>query len=229
MKTITSDLIADAIADLCGKANFDQTDDIRDALKAGVECETRALAKNTLLRILENADIARERRMPMCQDTGLVVVFAEVGQDVHITVGDTLRNAIDAGVRRGYSEGYLRASVVDDPLLRRNTKDNTPAVVHTEIVPGDKLLLRLLAKGGGCENMSRFTMLTPADGRQGIIDFVNSKPLFLAGPRMRARRSWSGWGWAARSSTPRSSPRSRSCARWASEAHCRTSPSLKTR
>ena len=180
MKEIKSSEISAVIAELCQRANFDLTDDMREALAAGAAREEKALAKNTLLRILSNADAAAERRVPMCQDTGLVVVFAEVGQEVHLT-GGTLREAIDEGVRVGYREGYLRASVVDDPLLRKNTKDNTPAVLHTEIVPGDQLHLRLLAKGGGCENMSRFKMLTPADGRAGIIDFVVETAV-MAGP-----------------------------------------------
>lgn len=180
LKTITSEQISQTVAGLCKTANFELTGDVREALAAGAARETRALARNTLLRILENADVARDKQVPMCQDTGLVVVFVEVGQDVHIT-GGTLREAIDEGVRRGYSEGYLRASMVGDPLLRLNTKDNTPAVVHTDLVPGDRLRLRLLAKGGGCENMSRFTMLTPAQGRQGIIDFVVETAI-LAGP-----------------------------------------------
>jgi fumarate hydratase subunit alpha len=180
MKTITTAHISLAVADLCQSANFDLSDDMREAIAAGAERETRTLAKNTLLRILQNADVAHERRMPMCQDTGLVVVYADVGQDVHI-IGGTLREAIDEGVRAGYREGYLRASIVDDPILRRNTKDNTPAVIHTELVEGDVLRLRLLAKGGGCENMSRFVMLTPADGTQGVIDFVVETAV-LAGP-----------------------------------------------
>ena len=180
MKTIHFDQIRDAIAELCQRANFELTGDMRVALQAGAERETKPLAKNTLLRILQNADVAQQNRLPMCQDTGLIVVFAEVGQRVLIT-GGTLRAAINEGVRQGYREGYLRASVVNDPLLRQNTKDNTPAVLHTELVEGDSLRLQLLAKGGGCENMSRFKMLTPADGRDGIIEFVVETAV-LAGP-----------------------------------------------
>ncbi len=180
MRTIHVDRIRDAIAVLCQRANFELTADMRAALQAGAERETAPLAKNTLLRILENADIARERSLPMCQDTGLVVVFADVGQEVQL-VGGTLREAINAGVRKGYQEGYLRKSVTGDPIQRGNTGDNTPAVVHTELVAGDSLRLQLLAKGGGCENMSRFKMLTPAEGREGIVRFV-VETAKLAGP-----------------------------------------------
>ncbi len=171
MKEVTAQSISDAIATLCQRANFELTDDMREALAAAAEIETKPLARNTLLRILQNADVAREKSLPMCQDTGLIVVFAEVGQDVHIT-GATLSDAINEGVRQGWKEGFLRASVTGDPIQRGNTGDNTPAIVHTRLVEGDMLTLKLLAKGGGCENMSRFRMLTPADGREGIIDFV---------------------------------------------------------
>ena len=180
MKTIHANKIRDAIAEMCKRANFEMTGDMRAALQAGAEQETTRLAKNTLLRILQNADIAKERALPMCQDTGVIVVFADVGQEVQIE-GGTLREAINAGVRKGYQEGYLRKSVTGDPIQRGNTGDNTPAVVHTELVTGDKLHLQLLAKGGGAENMSRFKMLTPAEGREGIIQFV-VETAKLAGP-----------------------------------------------
>ncbi len=171
MKTVTVDQIRDSVAALCQRANFELSHDMRRALQAGAERETTPLARNTLLRILTNADVAQAQRLPMCQDTGLVVVFAEAGQEVQI-VGGSLRDAINEGVRKATREGFLRASVTADPLKRHNTGDNTPAVVHTDLVAGDKLRLRLLAKGGGCENMSRFKMLTPAEGREGIMDFV---------------------------------------------------------
>ena len=174
------DEIRDAVAAMCKRANFDLSEDMRAALEAAAKLETRAIAKNTLQRIQQNADIARQRQLPMCQDTGLVVMFADVGQDMQI-LGGTLRDAIDEGVRKGYREGYLRASVTGDPIQRDNTGDNTPTILHTELVAGDRLRLRLLAKGGGCENMSRFKMLTPADGREGIVDFVVSTAT-LAGP-----------------------------------------------
>jgi len=180
MKTVQFNQIRDAVAAMCQRANFELTADMRAALQAGAERETSPLAKNTLLRILQNADVAKERSLPMCQDTGLVVVFAEVGQEVRID-GGTLRDAINEGIRKGYQEGYLRKSVAPDPILRGNTGDNTPAVLHTDLVAGDQLRLQLLAKGGGCENMSRFKMLTPADGREGIVKFV-VETAKLAGP-----------------------------------------------
>ena len=180
MKSIQFDQIRDAVAAMCQQANFELSADMRAALQAGAERETSPLAKNTLLRILKNADVAQARSLPMCQDTGLVVVFAEVGQEVRIE-GGTLREAINAGVRKGYKEGYLRASMAPDPITRGNSGDNTPAVVHTELVAGERLRLQLLAKGGGCENMSRFKMLTPADGREGVVKFV-VETAKLAGP-----------------------------------------------
>lgn len=180
MRTIHTDQVRDAIAEMCKRANFELNEDMRAALRAGAARETTTLAKSTLFRILQNADIAKERQLPMCQDTGLVVVFADVGQEVQI-VGGSLRDAVNEGIRKGYKEGYLRASVTGDPIQRKNTGDNTPAVIHTELVAGDKLRLQLLAKGGGCENMSRFKMLTPADGREGIVHFV-VETAKLAGP-----------------------------------------------
>lgn len=180
MKTIHTNQIRDAVAEMCQRANFELSGDMRAALQAGAERETSPLAKNTLLRILKNADVAQQRSLPMCQDTGLVVMFAEVGQEVHIE-GGLLADAINEGVRRGYKEGFLRASVTGDPILRKNTGDNTPAILHTRLVAGDGLRLQLLAKGGGCENMSRFKMLTPADGRDGIVKFV-VETAKLAGP-----------------------------------------------
>ena len=180
MKTVTSAQIQEAVAALCQRANFELSAGMRGALQAGVERESAPLARNTLLRILKNADVAQAQQLPMCQDTGLVGVFAEVGQEVRIVDG-TLREAINEGVRQGTREGFLRASVTGDPLERRNTGDNTPAVVHTDLVKGDQLRLQLLAKGGGCENMSRFKMLSPAEGRDGIVRFV-VETAKLAGP-----------------------------------------------
>src|SRR5262249_42132099 len=146
--------ISEAIAALFQRANFELAGEIRHALQAGADREDSSLAKNTLLRILRNAEVAETRRLPMCQDTGLVVVFAEVGQDLQIVDG-TLQSAVDEGVRAGTRTGFLRASVTADPIQRHNTGDNTPAIVHMALVPGNQLRLSLLAKGGGCENMSR--------------------------------------------------------------------------
>ncbi len=180
MRTISFEQVRDAVADLFQRANFELSGEMRLALRAGAARETTPLAQNTLRRILENADVAEKRRLPMCQDTGLAVVFAEVGQEVCLT-GGTLAEAVNEGVRRGTRAGFLRASVTADPLERGNTGDNTPAVLHVELTAGDQLRLRLLAKGGGCENMSRFKMLTPADGRAGVVEFV-VQTARLAGP-----------------------------------------------
>jgi len=180
VRTIAFDQVRDAVAELFQRANFELSGEMRSALRAGVERETAPLARSTLLRILENADVAEKRRLPMCQDTGLVVVFADVGQELCLT-GGTLADAVNEGVRRGTRAGFLRASIVADPLDRKNTGDNTPAIVHTELTSGNQLRLRLLAKGGGCENMSRFKMLTPADGRDGLVRFV-LETVKLAGP-----------------------------------------------
>jgi fumarate hydratase subunit alpha len=180
MRTITYNQIREAVAALCQRANFELTRDVRDGLSAGVQAESRPLARNTLLRILENANIAAEQRLPMCQDTGLAVFFVDLGQEVHIE-GGLLQDAMNDGVRAGYIQGLLRASVTADPIRRDNTGDNTPAIIHTRLVAGDRLKLQLLAKGGGCENMSRFKMLAPAHGVEGIVEFVVETAV-LAGP-----------------------------------------------
>jgi fumarate hydratase subunit alpha len=147
-------------------------EDVLNALRDARQKEVSPVGQAVLDQILQNAEIAAQGELPLCQDTGLTVVFLELGQDVHITGGD-LYEAINEGVRKGYQEGYLRKSVVERPFSARvNTKDNTPAVIHTEIVPGDKLKITVCPKGGGSENMSYLRMLSPAAGRQGVIDFV---------------------------------------------------------
>lgn len=180
MREVTCQSISEAVAKMCQQANFELSEDMLVALRRSVERETNPVAKNALGRILKNSEVAETRSIPMCQDTGLVVVFAEVGQEVQIT-GGVLRDAINEGVREGWRKGFLRASVTGDPIQRKNTGDNTPAMLHTELVAGDKLILRLLAKGGGCENMSRFKMLTPFAGVAGIVDFV-VETARIAGP-----------------------------------------------
>lgn len=145
--------------------------DIADALKRSQEVEESPTGKQTLAYLLENIKIAREESVPICQDTGLAVFFVEIGQDVHIFGGD-LKDAINEGVRRGYRDGYLRKSVLGDPLLRMNTGDNTPAVIHFNIVSGDKLKIGMAAKGGGSENSSAMRMMNPSDGVTGIKEFV---------------------------------------------------------
>ncbi len=172
MREIDCRKIADAVAELCVEANYRLGEDVLKALRNAREREVSPLGKEILDQILENAEIARQERMPLCQDTGMVVVFLELGQEVHIVGGD-LYEAINEGVRKGYSEGYLRSSVVAKPFSDRvNTGDNTPAVIYTDIVSGDELRIVVLPKGGGSENMSYLAMLSPAAGRQGVIDFV---------------------------------------------------------
>ena len=170
MREIKASAIAEAVADLCVKANLELPRDVADALARFRAAEPWAPAASLLDILRENAAIAGREYMPICQDTGMAVVFAGVGQDVHID-GD-FEAAIHEGVRRGYTEGLLRKSVVGDPLRRVNTGDNTPAVIHTRLVPGDRLTLTVAPKGFGSENMSRLKMLTPAQGVQGVKDFV---------------------------------------------------------
>jgi len=172
LREIEAGAITGTVAALCQQANFDLGEDVLAALEKAREAEDSPLAREALGQLLENARIARAERRPLCQDCGTAVVFLEIGQDVHIVGGD-LRQAIDDGVRRGYAEGYLRRSMVRQPFsTRTNTGDGTPAMVHPEIVPGDRLAIALMTKGGGAENMSRLVMLTPGDGREGVIRAV---------------------------------------------------------
>ena len=168
---ISASEIIEKVSQLCKDANFNLNEDVLKALTDSYEAEVSPVAKEVFAELLENAKIARECQMPICQDTGVAVVFVEVGENVEITDGH-LYDAINEGVRKGYKEGYLRKSIVTDPLNRLNTGDNTPAIIHTEIVPENHLKITFMAKGGGCENMSRIAMLTPADGREGVINFV---------------------------------------------------------
>ena len=172
MRAIDAKEITETIARLSQEACYHLPEDVLDALKQGRRAEESPVGRKVLDRILENADISAEGEFPLCQDTGTAVVFLEIGQEVHIT-GDDLNTAVNEGVRQGYSEGYLRKSMVSQPYSARvNTKDNTPAIIYTDIVPGDRLRISVMPKGGGAENMARLTMLSPAQGRQGIIDFV---------------------------------------------------------
>jgi fumarate hydratase subunit alpha len=172
MREVHVDQIRDSVRQLCQDAATQLPDDVLDSLKQARESEESPLGVIVLDQILENAELAGEERLPLCQDTGTAVIFLEVGQDVHI-VGGALTDALSEGVGAGYTEGRLRASIVEKPFSARlNTKDNTPPVVHTEIVAGDRLRIMLMPKGGGCENMSRFTMMLPAAGKAAIIEFV---------------------------------------------------------
>ncbi len=163
--------ITDAVKKLCMEANYDLEPDMLRAFDRALQTERSAAGKQVLQILKDNAEMARTRKMPYCQDTGMVVCFVDVGQDVHVT-GGSLTDAINAGVKAGYTEGYLRASIVRSPFDRVNTGDNTPAVIHPEIVSGAQITIRVMAKGGGCENRSKYKMLTPADGVDGVKDWV---------------------------------------------------------
>lgn len=171
MKEISYKDIASRVEMMCQQANFDLGDDVYSAFKKALETEKSETGKEILSQLVENADIAKADRVPMCQDTGTAVFIVELGQDCRI-VGGSLIGAINEGVAKGYSSGYLRNSMIYDPLNRKNTGDNTPAVVHIELVEGSQLTLHMTAKGGGAENMSAMKMLKPSDGLQGIKDYV---------------------------------------------------------
>ncbi|MCK8815835.1 fumarate hydratase [Natroniella sulfidigena] len=163
--------VTEAVAKMCKEANYILGADILEGYQEALEREESEVAREVLETLLENAEIAKEEKMPICQDTGMAVIFLELGQDAEIE-GGSLTEAINEGVRQGYQEGYLRKSVVADPLERQNTGDNTPAIIHTELVPGDKIKLTVAPKGFGSENMSQIKMLKPADGVEGVKDFV---------------------------------------------------------
>lgn len=180
MREIHISEIISTVRDLCIESNYYLSSDVKEALCNAKENETWTLAENVLDQIILNYNIAKEEDMPICQDTGMACVFVEVGQEVHI-VGGLLQDAINEGVRRGYQEGFLRKSVVKDPINRVNTKDNTPAIIYYDIVPGDKIKITVAPKGFGSENMSRIKMLKPSDGLQGVKDFI-IETVKLAGP-----------------------------------------------
>ena len=172
VRDIHVDEITAKVVELCQEATHFLPEDVVAGLERAKATEKSALGKQVLVEILENVELARNEMIPLCQDTGTTVVFVELGQDAHI-VGGSLADAINKGVGTGYTEGYLRASMVEHPFSSRvNTKDNTPAVIHVDVAPGDKLKLKVLPKGGGCENMSRFTVMLPSAGKDAIIDFV---------------------------------------------------------
>lgn len=171
MRELDVKLITKAVADACVEINYRLSPDMVTALENARQTETNPLGKEILSMLGENMDAAEKELIPICQDTGMAVVFMQVGQEVHFT-GGSLTDAVNEGVRRGYTDGYLRKSVVADPLIRVNTKDNTPAVIHTEIVPGDRVVLTVTSKGFGSENTSRLFMLKPADGAEGVKNAV---------------------------------------------------------
>ncbi|MBQ3514179.1 MAG: fumarate hydratase [Lachnospiraceae bacterium] len=167
MRTIHTDEIIKNIKEMCIQANYYLSPDMEAAIHNAKEQENSALGKQVLGQLCENMQIAKEDQIPICQDTGMAVIFIKVGQDVHFE-GQNITDAINEGVRQGYQEGYLRKSVVSDPLLRVNTKDNTPAIIHYEIIPGENVEITVAPKGFGSENMSRVFMLKPADGAEGV-------------------------------------------------------------
>jgi fumarate hydratase subunit alpha len=172
VREVHVDAITQAVRDLCETATHVLPEDVVAGLKKAESTERSPLGKQVLVEILENVEVAKRDMIPLCQDTGTTVVMVDIGQDVHI-VGGSLREAINKGVSKGYTEGYLRASMVDHPFSSRvNTKDNTPAVIHTEIIPGDKLGITVVPKGGGCENMTKFQIMLPSRGKEGITEFV---------------------------------------------------------
>lgn len=167
VREVHVELITEQVKEMCIDVNYSLSDDMIDALNLANKKETSELGKNVLDQLQENLEIAKTDRIPICQDTGMTVVFLQVGQDVHLA-GGSLEDAVNEGVRQGYQEGYLRKSVVGDPLIRENTKDNTPAVIHYEIIPGDQVIITVCPKGFGSENMSKLMMLKPADGLDGV-------------------------------------------------------------
>ncbi|MDH6368196.1 MULTISPECIES: fumarate hydratase [unclassified Breznakia] len=172
MKEISVNAIRDVLANMVQDINVNYPSDIYELLQQANTQETNDLAKDTLGILLDNAKIAKQEKIPVCQDTGMAIVFLKIGQDVHLIDGD-LTEAVNAGVAAGYEAGYLRKSVVDDPLYERiNTKNNTPCILYTEIIPGEKVIIEVAAKGFGSENKSTLTMLTPADGEEGVIQTV---------------------------------------------------------
>ena len=171
MREIQASTITDVVEKLCIEANYHLPEDVKCAITGCRACEDGEIAKGVLDKIVENYEIADAQNVPICQDTGMACVFLEIGQDVHFE-GGSVEDAVNEGVRQGYTEGYLRKSVVGDPLERVNTKDNTPAIIHYELVPGDKVEITVAPKGFGSENMSKIIMLKPADGIEGVKEAI---------------------------------------------------------
>ena len=180
MREVSTEEITKNIKEMCIEANYTLSDDVKNKIINSAAVEESEIGKKILNQLEENMNIADSDNIPICQDTGMAVIFIKIGQDVHIT-GGNLEDAINQGVREGYIEGYLRKSVVKDPIIRENTKDNTPAVIHYEIIPGDKIEITVAPKGFGSENMSRVCMLKPADGIEGVKNAV-IETVKLAGP-----------------------------------------------
>lgn len=172
MREINVNLITEKVKELCMTSNYDLPTDVEAKLQEALDKEESEFGKYCMQQVMDNVNIAREENVAICQDTGLAVIFMEIGQDVHLVGGD-LSEAVDEGVRQGFDQGYLRKSAVDDPIVeRKNTGDNTPAILHVEIVPGDQVKMTIVPKGGGAENMSAMKMLTPAMGYEGVKKFI---------------------------------------------------------
>jgi fumarate hydratase subunit alpha len=180
MREVSAASISEQVAKMCMDANYHIGQDVIQAMQKGLQKEESPTGKAILEQLLENAGIANEGEFPICQDTGFAVFFVELGQEVHVS-GAGLNQAIAEGVRTGYKDGFLRKSILSDPLRRQNTGDNTPPIIWTEIVPGDKLKITMAPKGGGSENMSEVAMLTPSDGADGVKNFVVDKVLRSGG------------------------------------------------
>ena len=180
MRVISTDIITENIKEMCIEANYMLSEDVKGRILKAAKDESNELGKKILSQLEENMVIAENENIPICQDTGMAVVFLKIGQEVHFE-GSSLEDAVNEGIRQGYTEGYLRKSVVGDPLIRKNTGDNTPGVIHYEIVPGDKVEITVAPKGFGSENMSRVCMLKPADGIEGVKAAV-LETVKLAGP-----------------------------------------------
>ncbi len=175
MREVAYNTIVDNVARLCMEANYFLGEDVLKALKDGLKKEESETGKDIINQLLKNADIAKTEKIPICQDCGFAVVFLELGDEV--LVQDNIIKAINDGVRKGYTEGYLRKSILSDPIKGKNTGDNTPAIIHTTIVPGDKIKITIAPKGGGSENMSEVKMMKPADGIEGVKNFVIDRVL----------------------------------------------------
>ncbi|MFO8192279.1 MAG: fumarate hydratase [Bacillota bacterium] len=172
MRELAASVITENVDEMCQQANIYLPEDLFDLIKKSLDTEESPVGKEVIKQLIENVEIAKNEKIPICQDTGFAVFFVEWGQEVHLT-GGSLEDAINEGVRRGYEKGYLRKSIATDPLYeRKNTGDNTPAVIYTDLVPGDKVKITFAAKGGGSENMSTVRMMKPSDGEEGVIDFV---------------------------------------------------------
>jgi len=179
MRVIKAETVVDGVRKMCMEANFNLNKDMENALINGLQKEESPIGQQILKDLLKNAEIAKNKRVPMCQDTGMVVVFVEIGEEVFVE--GNLKEAINEGIRQGYKEGFLRKSIVSDPILRENTKDNTPGVIHYDFVTGDGLKITVAPKGFGSENMGRLKLLKPSDGIEGIKEFI-IETVELAGP-----------------------------------------------